>query len=822
MKGQNNLNPTTELNNAIFRSKEESKDFLYYYSILLNRWYLLALGFLLGLFAFYINMRYSKNLYRISGSVLIEDTERQSLTQEAISKQFGFDKEVSNLVEDRIRLLGSTEIMQRVVDSLGLNIKYTEEGRIKKNELFGDCPIKLLYWNFNEASKFFQIRIQQFDSLRFYLINSSNDRKLINYGVPFNFDNRELVIKKTTHLINRNPILITVSDNYITASQYCAKLDISQAGRSNIINVSTTDDVPERGVAIINRLVREYGIASMENKNNAGSRTLKFIDQRINFVTTELYAVEKNVQGFKQDKSLPVLIPEMAKNYIEKTNAVDAKVNELDTRLSFVKSIESIIEVSTVSEYKPLPFSTEILSNVALLQLIRNYNEIITKRAKILESAKGPNPALNTYDEELKSLKDNIYLSIQTIKQEVNDQKERYRQQIIPIETQLNAIPGNEREYAQIMREQGIKQTLFLFLLQKREETALAIAAQVPHSFLLERAVNKGKVSPKPLQMGLFYIFLGLGIPVLFLYLKDLFNDKIHYRGDIDKYLQLPFLGFIPHVRQKKGRNIISDSSSALAESFRLVRSNLYNSAHLNKNKSILVTSTVGGDGKSFVAMNLALTMALTGKKVIALGLDLRKPKLQFYLDEIRSEKGLSGFLNGLYDLRSIIQIYDKLPNLHYVDCGLTPPNPSELMMTDRIKDMFNYLRLHYDYIIVDAAPIGLVADTFLLKEYIDQTVIVLRYNYTSTSHLKFLAEVCFENKLPNISILLNDLKREFGNNYNYGYYSSKNYIDDVGLFYKIKNFFKKNKSKISSQRQVFTENVSNDANRTKLQKEKK
>jgi tyrosine-protein kinase Etk/Wzc len=209
-----------------------------------------------------------------------------------------------------------------------------------------------------------------------------------------------------------------------------------------------------------------------------------------------------------------------------------------------------------------------------------------------------------------------------------------------------------------------------------------------------------------------------------------------------------------------------------------------------------LVTSTVSGDGKSFISMNLALTMALTGKRVIAVGLDLRKPKLEFYLEGEKSERGLSNFLNGTDDLKSLINIYDKLPNLHYIDCGPIPRNPSELMMTDKIKELFAFLSQNYDFIVVDGAPIGIVADSFLLKEYIQQTLIVLRYGSSTNAHLKFLNEVHTENKLPNLNVLMNDLRQERGNSYNYGYYSSSYYQEEATWWEKFKQRFAKKKQK--------------------------
>jgi tyrosine-protein kinase Etk/Wzc len=777
--------------NAPIRPTSESKDFRYYYSILLNRWYWLALGLIIGLSLFYVNIRYAKNQYKISGSVLIEDSEKRSLSKEAISEQFGFDEDAGNM-EDRIRLLGSTELMQRVVDSLDLNVSYIEEGRVKTNELFGNSSLKLLYWNTEGAAKSFQLRIQHYDSTRFTLLRNEQERELVKYNTPFSYEKRELVLRRTGELSTQYPMTIIVKDEYDVAGAYSSRLDISQAGRSNILNISTIDEIPDRGVAIINRLVREYSIASMESKNDAGRRTLNFIDERLRYVTGQLNVVEKDVQDFKQDRSLPILIPEMAKNYIEKTNTAEAKTLELDNRLAVVVNIEKIILTTAMNQYRTLPYSTEISSNGALLELIKRYNDLISKRSQMLESAKEGNPILSSNDEELKYLRNNILVSIQTIKQEVNDEKERYRQQIIPLESQINAMPANDRELTSIMREQGIKQTLFLFLLQKREEIGLTISAQIAHSRLLERAANRGIVAPKPVQMLLFYLFMGLGIPILFIYLKDLFNDKVHHRSDIDKYLNLPFVGFIPHVRGKTNRIIINDSRSVLAESFRLVRSNLQNTAPLSKSRTILVTSTVSGDGKSFVSINLALTLALTGKRVIMVGVDLRKPKLQLYLEGVKAEKGLSNYLNGTDELKNLINVYDKLPNLHYIDCGPIPRNPSELMMTDKMTDFFDYVGENYDFVVLDGAPIGIVADSFLLKEYIHQTLIVLRYGSSTTSHLKFLSEVHAESKLPNLNILLNDLRQELGNSYNYGYYSANYYQEETTWWEKVKKRFRR------------------------------
>jgi tyrosine-protein kinase Etk/Wzc len=770
---------------------KETKDLMYYYSMLLNNWYWLALGLVIGLSLFYFNLRYSTTVYKIAGSVLIEDTNEKSLSKDMIAMGAIADKTDATM-EDRIKILGSTELMNRIVDSLALNVSYIKEGTIKAYELFDDSPLKLLYWNTEGAAKSFQLRVKHYDSLRFALQRTEKKADIIKYGVPFKYENQELVVKKTGSITNDYYINIIVRDEYKTAEQYSSKLEISQSGRSNILNISMIEDVPQRGIAIINRLINEYGLSIMETKNDAGKRTMNFIEQRLAFVANELYSVEKQEEGFKRDRSLPIMLPDVAKSYMDKSNVVETKIMELDIRADLVKSIETIITTSNAADrYRPLPFSTEILGSGPLTTLIQRYNDIINKRSQILESAKEGNPMLSSSDEELKNLKNNILISIQTIKQEVNEQKEKYRQQMIPLENQLSLMPTNERELTKIMREKGIKETLFLYLLQKREETALNVAAQVAHSRMLERATNKGKVAPRPLQMALFYIFMGLGIPILGLYVKDLFNNKIYHRADIEKHLNLPFVGFIPHVRGKLNKLIINDSHSVLAESFRLVRSNLQNPNLAQKKKSILVASTISGEGKSFVAVNLALTLALTGKKVIILGLDLRRPKLEFYLEGKTSEKGISDFFNGKSTLPKLVQGYDRMPNLDYMDCGKIPQNPAELMVSDKLKFLFDYCHKNYDFVVVDAPPVGIVADIFSLSEFIGQTLFVVRYGYSKVEHVKFINEIQVTQKLPNLNIILNDVRQERGATEHYVNYSAYYNQQDYSFLGKMKSWGK-------------------------------
>lgn len=773
-------------NAAAARVKAPSKDMRYYYTLILNKWYLLAIGLLIGAGIFYTKMRYSKNVYRMAGSVMIEDANQKVVTNDVITEKLGFEKGIDNM-EDRVRLLGSTELMERVVDSLRLNVAYVQEGHVMKTELFSDSPLRLQYWNTEGVPKSFDVRILHHDSLNFKVIKGENDFQMVRYGAPFNYQGRELIIRKIGDVSPLYPIDIIVRDQYEVAQMYGGRLDIAQVGRSNILNISILDELPDRGIAIINRLVREYSASIMENNNESGRRTVRFLDERLSYVTRELYNVEKQEETFKRDRNLPILIPDIAKTSMEKASLVDLKMEDLSTRLDLANSIER--SITAVNSHQALPFSGTILNNAPLTAATQKYNELIAQRSALGASATDANPIAKGINEQLAFSRDNILSNVRTIKQEINEQKEKTRQQLIPLENQINTMPTNQRELAEISREKNVREALFLFLLQKREEAALTVAAQVSHSRLLERAANRGIVSPKPLQLGLFCLLMGLGIPMLFIYVRDLLNTKIYHRVDIDKYLSIPFVGFIPHVRGEKKKLVINDSHSILAESFRLVRSNLQNTATNQKNRTILITSTVSSEGKSFVATNLALTLALTGKKVMLVGMDLRKPQVGKYLTGQRMDKGVSNYLNNEAPLEDLIQTFEALPNLDFMDCGPIPRNPSELMMNERMKDLFAFFHKTYDFVIVDGAPIGIVADSFLLKEFVGQTLVVLRYGYSTTANLRFMDEVHMENKLPNMTTVLNDLRTEWGNTYNYGYYLSSYYQEEAGIWGKIKNF---------------------------------
>ena len=771
--------------NTAARVKAPSKDMRYYYTLILNKWYLLAIGLLIGAGIFYTKMRYSKNLYKVAGSVMIEDFSQKVVNNDVITEKLGFEKGIDNM-EDRVRLLGSTELMERVVDSLRLNVAYVQEGHVMKRELFNDSPLKLQYWNTEGVPKDFQLKILHHDSLNFKLFKSEKDVEMVHYGAPFHYQGRELILKKIGEVSPLYPINVIVANQYEVAQTYSGRLDIAQLGRSNILNISILDEVPERGVAIINRLVREYSSSIMENNNESGRRTVRFLDERLRYVTGELYSVEKHEQGFKEDRKLPIQLQDLTKTSLEKVSLVDQKMEDLGTRLDLANNIER--SIAAENSFQALPFSGTILNNAPLTAATQKYNELITQRNALGASATDANPVFKGYNDQLAFLKANILSNVRTIKQEINDQREKTSQQLIPLENQINTMPTNQRELAEIMREKSVKETLFLFLLQKREEAALSVAAQVPHSRLLERAASRGIVSPKPLQLGLFCLLMGLGIPIFFLYVRDLLNTKIYHRVDIDKYLNIPFVGFIPHVRGEKKKLVINDSHSILAESFRLVRSNLQNTATNQKNRTILITSTVSSEGKSFVATNLALTLALTGKKVMLVGMDLRKPQVGKYLTGQKVEKGVSNFLSNEAPLDELIQTFEALPNLDFMDCGPIPRNPSELMMTDKMKELFAFFEKTYDFVIVDGAPIGIVADSFLLKEFVSQTLVVLRYGYSTTANLRFMDEVHMENKLPNMTTVLNDLRTEWGNTYNYGYYLSSYYQEEDGIWGKIKN----------------------------------
>ena len=466
---------------------------------------------------------------------------------------------------------------------------------------------------------------------------------------------------------------------------------------------------------------------------------------------------------------------------IENASDYNKKQQEVGTQLELANSMIDYLKSDSSSDLLPANLG---IQEDGVNQQIQNYNDLVLERNRVLSGSTAKNPVVIRLNSQIAQLKQNVLSSLERMRSNLRISMEDLDRQAAAIGSRITSVPSKERQYRGIERQQNIKESLYLFLLQKREENSLSLAVTAPKAKIVDRAYSsKEPVSPKSKIILLAALILGVLIPFMIIYLKNLFNNTIKSREDVEAITrEIPIVGELPHIEKKGIDMVTKNDRNMLGESFRILHTNLQYllvNSHLNqKGNRIFVTSTVKGEGKTFVTFNLALTLAYTGKKVLLVGADLRNPQLQRYETGAKDHLGVSDYLvNKDLELEDLIKPLKSHTEMHLLTSGTIPPNPSELWRSPRTAKMFEELSGMYDYVIVDTAPSMLVTDTFLINEYADLTLFVTRAGYTQKKLLHFAIDSKKEGKLKDVSFVLNDVKITnfgYGNKYGYTYGDEK------------------------------------------------
>ena len=748
--------------------------------LFIRNWYWFVLGLAIALAAAWIQLRYTITLFRAQGSILIEDGETYKFSEESIMKELGYAD--NSTVANELQVLKSRTLMGKVVDSLGINVSYFQEGRVKTTELYKNIPFHLESYYPKEKAYGKTLQITPVDGERFKLVQGENDTLMCYFGQPFTYKNALYNIEKHYAPKPGNSFQIKIEWPKAVARKYATKLGLYKVPSTNVIYISLIDPVPQKAVVIINKLIEVYNQNIIEQKNEAGRKTLDFITERLKFVTQELYAVEREVESFKRQRDVPVDLSTKAIKYLEEAGKQDEVLADIELRRKLLQSIETFFgEDSLKLEQLPV-ISEEVLSNT-LSELFLQYNTQIVELERLLNTATDNNPVVRQKTDQLINLRQSILLSIETMIADLDDRSRRINDRLSPLVQQIDAIPTDERELLQIMRQQQIKQTLFLYLLEKQEETALTLAAQVSNSRIIDPAIIQGPVSPNRKRNYMLAIFLGLAVPGVLIFLIDTLDNKVYTEKDIRSQTIAPFLGAIGRPKYGDQVAIRRNSRSSVAEMFRLLRTNLQFLSTGKKKQNILITSCISGEGKSFITLNLGISYALSGKKTVLVGLDLRKPKLSQYISKTASPLGLSNYLSSDHPVENIIQPSGLDKNLFFISSGPIPPNPAELLMDGKLPSLFEYLNEEFDIILIDTAPVGLVTDALLLNKYVDTTLFVVRFGKTVKASLRVIDDIYRKRKLPKPGIILNGVKRKGKGGYGYGYGYGYNYGYDQAYY---------------------------------------
>ncbi len=755
-------------------------------------WFVLLAG--AGFWAANFYLKFQVELYEIEASLKIKE-EEENLGRKAIVADMGFNESVN--LDDEIFTLKASPLMAEVVKSLTLDITYFQLGRFKDTELYNESPVKAEVLGDKTLAAGRSLKIAPLDSVHFSLIgvHSEKDTLIKKYGAPFSLE-ETVNLETVSYVIKRKKdfqeaLKINFLDPREVAEYYSDKMVIFPIGRTKILNFSLTESVPKKGIDIINRLIEFYGSSIVEENNESARNSLSFIDERLAFVTEELSRAEQNVEFYQNSIQAPLGIEVIADRINTEIEAADSKITQLRLQEDFLINLNKFLDQEG-NDYAFLTVPTEAAGEI-VSSLVTQYNDLILAREELLISADVGNPYINLMDQQLSSIKNNIKESINLLLQDNRNRIGDLNAKLTPAKESLNAVPQQQRRLLSMTRIKDSKEGLYTYLLESREKAGLSIASQVINLKIIDPPTNLGLVSPIYNFIYMLGIFIGLIIPFAFIVVSDLMDNTIHNETDIKEYTDTPFLGNIGLATKKNELVVVDGSRSAITESFHLLTSNLeFLTPNETKSQVILFTSSISGDGKTFISCNLGASLALAGKKIVLLSFDLRKPKLATYLDGDKSEVGLSNYLTQpKIHASKLIKKVKGFENLSFIGSGPIPPNPTHLINKKRTKTLFDYLRTHFDMILIDTSPVGLVSDALILSKHADASVFIIRHKKTNFSQIPLVDELYKTNKLPNLSIVLNGIKkRRYGYAYAYGNSSGYGYYDDENP--KWKKLFKK------------------------------
>ena len=747
---------------------------------------------LLCLVGAWFYLHWATPIYNISATVLIKDEKKgggSGVSSELEDMGLSGLMTSSKNIDNELEVLRSKTLVKEVVNQLNLYITYKDEDEFPAKSLYKTSPVQVSLTP-QEAEKLsspmvVEMMLQPKGSIDVNVTVGEKEYQKHFEKLPAIFPTDEgtlaffqdvdsVTLQDGTKVPrlekNVRHITATINKPMRVAKGYCSSLSIAPTSKTTSVAViSLKNSSLQCGQDFINQLLEMYNRNTNNDKNEIAQKTAEFIDERISIISKELGSTEADLETFKRDAGITDLTSE-AQIALAGNAEYEKKSVENRTQISLVNDLRKYLKGN---EYEVLP-SNVGLQDAALIGAIERYNEMLVERKRLLRTSTENNPAIVNLDTSIRAMKANVQATLEGTLQGLMITKSNLDREASRYSRRISNAPGQERAYVSIARQQEIKAGLYLMLLQKREENAIALAATANNAKIIDEAIaDDTPVSPKRSMIYLIALVLGVGIPVGIIYLIELTKFKIEGRADVEKLTSVPIIGDIP-LTDEKNVAVFENKNNLMSETFRNIRTNLQFMLD-NDQKVILVTSTVSGEGKSFVSANLAISLSLLGKKVVIVGLDIRKPGLNKVFHLSNKEKGITQYLsNPETDLMELVQPSDINKNLFILPGGAVPPNPTELLARNGLDKAIEILKQNFDYVIMDTAPIGMITDTLLVGRVADLSVYVCRADYTHKAEYTLINELAIEKKLSKLCTVINGVdlkKRKYGYYYGYGKY---------------------------------------------------
>jgi tyrosine-protein kinase Etk/Wzc len=764
-----------------------------------SKWHYFPVSILFfGLCAF-LYIHFTLPVYEATSSVLIKDSKASSKNIEDIltGDLFGNTKNIAT----EVGILHSRSVLEETIKELNLETSYFSKSALFSFPIYKTTPFVVKVLNTTDGVLDEKFNVSVLDSGRFQLeLNTDNDvlrdynyKAIHRFGEEIKTPVFTVVLDKNEYAFNYakdEKFFFVINSMQKLLGYYNEKMKVEPLNKdATIVTVTVQDKIPARAVDFLNTLGKVYINRDIKDKTSVAGLTLKFIDEQLQDISKTLNTTELELQKFKEEKGT-VDLSEESKAYLERVTAIDQdrikaeiELRSLDYLYEYVagnKNIETLAP-STLGNPDPL-----------LIELITKLGELQSKRKSLIYGSSAQSPAIKVIDEQIEQTRRTLIENINSMRNVTKSNLAGINNQLAEYENNIRKIPNIERELLGIQRNFTVNENIYLYLLQKKAETGIAKATAVSDNKVLDEAsLNEKPVIPNNKAVLIITLILALIIPAVVILLQSYLKNTISNREDIEKLTKIPIIGVVGHLTNGGRAIVASKPKSSITEAFRSIRANLMFFGLADQHKIVLITSSVGGEGKSFSTLNLATVLSLQHHKVIIVGMDLRKPQLIQDLG-VENNEGVSTLLIGHSTVDKVIQ-KTNVPGLDIITSGPIPPNPAELLAKKETIQLLDSLKSRYDYILIDTPPVGIVSDAMMLMNYADINVFILRENYSKKEYIKTINDYYAQGKVRNLCILLNDAganqRYGYGYGYSYGYYGYGYYDeekDERGMFKRI------------------------------------